>query len=160
MAVEKTKSLSSNMEDYLEVIANLKKDIGVARVRDIGKALNVKSPSVNSAMKALSDLGLVIHERYEHVDLTDKGAKLAKDIKKKHDIMVRFFTTILNVSPKTAVEDACKMEHAMSMETFEKFSLFMNFLDTCPEKERPRCLKSYKYYLNTGKRREYTKRSK
>ncbi len=157
MTLKNKRSLSSNMEDYLEVIADLKKETGVARIRDIGKALNVKSPSVNSAMKALSDLGLVIHERYGHVDLTDKGKKMAKNVRKRHDVMVRFFSSILNISSKTAVEDACKMEHSMSVETFEKLKIFMEFVETCRENDRPNWLENFDFYMKTGKHRGCSK---
>ena len=150
--------MSSNMEDYLETIATLKKEIGVARVKDIGRLLNVKNPSVNAALNVLSDLGLVFHERYGYVDLTDKGEELAQNIKKRHDIMVRFLTTILKIDPKTAEEDACRMEHAMSDETFEKFTKFMEFVETCPKKERPIWLQNFDFYIKTGKRQNCTKR--
>ena len=52
------------MEDYLEAMASLKKEKGVARVRDIGRLLNVKKPSVTSALNTLSRAGLVVYERY------------------------------------------------------------------------------------------------
>lgn len=158
MPLKKHKSLSSNMEDYLEAIEKLKKEMGVARVKDIGKLLNVKNPSVNAALYVLSDLGFVVHERYGYVDLTDKGEELAQNVKKRHDIMVRFLTTILNIDPKTAEDDACKMEHSMSNETFEKFTKFMEFVETCPEKERPVWLKNFDHYIKTGKKQKCTKR--
>ena len=73
----KTNQLSSNMEDYMEVIAVLKKRNSVARVRDIGKLMKVKTSSVTSALNVLSKRDLVNHERYGYVDLTENGEKLA-----------------------------------------------------------------------------------
>jgi len=77
---KKDTKLSSNMEDYLEAIAVLKKETGVARVKDIGNLLNVKNPSVNSALNILSDAGLVVHERYGYADLTEDGKKVANNV--------------------------------------------------------------------------------
>jgi DtxR family Mn-dependent transcriptional regulator len=142
------------MEDYLEAIAKLKKEKRVARVRDIGRLLNVSNPSVNSALNVLSDLGLVVHERYGYVDLTIKGEELAGNVQKRHDIIVRFLTTVLNIDPRTAEGDACRMEHSISNETFEMLTKFMEFIETCPEKRRPEWLKNFDLYVKTGKRQK------
>jgi len=100
------------MEDYLETIAALKKRRdGIARVRDISNLLNVKSPTVNAALKTLSEKGLVVHERYGYVNLTAKGEEKAKEIQGKHNILFKFLTKILDIDEKTSSEDACKMEH-------------------------------------------------
>ena len=120
------KRVSANMEDYLEAIVNLKAESNVARVRDIGRALNVKSSTVNSALNSLSKAGLVIHERYGYVDLTQDGKQLARAIKDRHDTLVSFLTGILGVEQATAEKDACKMEHSLSDETFHKLKDFMS----------------------------------
>jgi len=154
MSPKNRKPLSSSMEDYLEAIAKLKKEKRVARVRDIGRLLNVSNPSVNSALNVLSDLGLVVHERYGYVDLTIKGEELAGNVQKRHDIIVRFLTTVLNIDPRTAEGDACRMEHSISNETFEMLTKFMEFIETCPEKRRPEWLKNFDLYVKTGKRQK------
>ena len=148
------KKLSSNMEDYLEAIAVLKKKNGVARVKDISRLLNVEPPSVASALNNLSGNGFVVHERYGYVELTPEGKRLAKDIKGRHDMLVRFLTEILSIDPKTAAEDACKMEHSMSAKTFEKLSKFTEFVGTCPDHNGPDRLRSFGYYIKTGRRRK------
>jgi len=154
MSPKNRKPLSSSMEDYLEAIAKLKKEKRVARVRDIGRLLNVSNPSVNSALNVLSDLGLVVHERYGYVDLTIKGEELAGNVQKRHDIIVRFLTTVLNIDPRTAEGDACRMEHSISNDTFEMLTKFMEFIETCPEKRRPEWLKNFDLYVKTGKRQK------
>jgi len=154
MSPKNRKPLSSSMEDYLEAIAKLKKEKRVARVRDIGRLLNVSNPSVNSALNVLSDLGLVVHERYGYVDLTIKGEELAGNVQKRHDILVRFLTTVLNIDPRTAEGDACRMEHSISNDTFEMLTKFMEFIETCPEKRRPEWLKNFDLYVKTGKRQK------
>ena len=140
------------MEDYLEAIASLKKDKVVARVKDIGSLLNVKNSSVTGALNFLSQEGYVIHERYGYVDLTPEGEKLAENVQKRHDMIKRFLIDILHIDHRIAEEDACKMEHAISTETLNKLTKFIEFVDTCPDGGKPDWLKSYYYYVKMGKR--------
>jgi len=151
--------LSSNMEDYLEAIAVLKKRDGVARVKDISRLVGVEPPSVASALNALSREGLVIHERYGYVDLTQKGSKLAGEIEKKHRVLLEFLTGILDIDPAIAGEDACKMEHSVSSETMKKITKFLDFVRSCPDGGKPDWLKSFDYYFRTGKRQKCRMRS-
>ena len=153
MNMGKSKKLSPNMEDYLEAIALLKKNKGVARVRDISRLMNVKSPSVTAALNTLSKNGLVVHERYGYVELTREGERLAQGVQRRHDMLIKFLTEILNIDPKIAREDACKMEHSVSTETSKKLTKFIQFVETCPDYDRPDWLKSFDYYFKTGKRR-------
>ena len=147
------KKLTSNMEDYLEAIALLKREKGVARVRDISRLLKVKTPSVTSALNNLSKSELVIHERYGYVDLTPEGEKLAEGVQRRHDMLSKFLNGILGIDHIIAEEDACKMEHTISPETFNKLTKFIEFIETCPDHDRPDWLKSFDYYFKTGKRR-------
>ena len=148
----KTGKLSSNMEDYLEAMAALKKEKGVARVRDIGRLLNVKKPSVTSALNTLSKAGLVLHERYGYVDLTPEGQKIASGVQSRHNILVKFLTKILSITPRIAVEDACRLEHFISSATLEKLTKFIAFVETCPDSRRPDWLNSFDHYFKTGRR--------
>lgn len=147
----KQEKISSNMEDYLEAIVVLKRKNTVARVKDICKHLNVKASSVNSALNTLSEKGFVIHEKYGYVDLTEKGEALAKHIKRRHDVIAKFLTDILNIDYNIASEDACKMEHILSPETFQKLTKFIEFVETCPAGQRPVWLESFDHYFKTGK---------
>lgn len=146
------KKLSSNMEDYLEAIIILKKRNGVARVKDISRLLNVETPSVTSALGNLSKNGLVIHERYGYVEVTAEGERLAKDVLRKHEMLLKFLTGVLNIDFKIAAADACKMEHAISPQTFQKLTKFIEFVETCPDHDRPDWLKSFDHYFKTGRR--------
>ncbi len=154
MGAKKNKKLSSNMEDYLEAIAVLKKKNGIARVRNIGKLLNVKTSSVTSALNTLSKSGFVVHERYGYVELTKEGEVLAQHVQGRHDVLIKFLTDILSIDSKIAGEDACKMEHTLSPLTFQKLTKFIEFVETCPDGQRPDWLKSFDYYFKTGKRRK------
>ena len=123
------RQLSSSMEDYLEAITVLKKDKGVARVRDISLFLDVKKPSVTSALNVLSKKGLIVHEKYGYVELTFEGENIARAIKRRHDMLIKFLTKVLKVDRDIAKKDACRMEHTMSPETFEKLNKFIETID-------------------------------
>ncbi len=152
--MKKNMQLSSSMEDYLETIAALQKEKGVARVKDISRVMDVKTPSVNAAIKTLYKHKLVDHEKYGYVELTLKGEKVAQSVQRRHDMLLKFFTEILKINPKIAEKDACKTEHSISPETSEKLIKFIEFVEACPESDGPYWLRSYNYYSETGKRLE------
>jgi len=152
MKMEEEKKLSSNKEDYLEVIFILEKKNGVARVKDISRLMKVKTSSVTSALNMLSKEGLVIHERYGYVKLTPEGERLALKVRKRHNILFRFLSEILNIDPEVAEKDACGMEHSVSPQTLEKITKFIEFVETCPEHTRPDWLRSFDYFFKTGRR--------
>lgn len=146
------KKLSSTMEDYLEAIAALKKQNDVARVRDIGRLLNVKSSSVNAALRTLSKKGLVAHEKYGYVNLTSAGEEIARNVQGRHDLLLKFLMEILNINDDEALKDACKMEHAISPKTFDRLTKFIRFVETGLNGGIPQWLKSFKHYLKTGRK--------
>ncbi len=146
------RKLSSNMEDYLEAIAALKKENDVVRVRDISQSIGVKSSSVNAALKTLSGKGYVDHERYGYVKLTPDGEEVAGNIQSKHDALLKFLSTVLGINKGIASEDACKMEHAISSQTFSKLAKFMQFVEGDLNGKKPEWLKGFNYYIKTGKR--------
>ena len=148
--------LTSSMEDYLETINLLEAKQGVARVTDISETLNVKKPSVTSAINNLSEKGLITHAKYGYIKCTIEGKKIAKDIQKKHNTLSRFLSGILGVSSRLAAEDACKLEHSISSKTFERLTKFVDFVDNCPKGNKPGWLKNFEYYVKTGKRKNVT----
>lgn len=157
METEKRTKLSSSMEDYLEAIAVLGKDKGFARVKDISRHLKVKNPSVSGALATLEKDDLVRHERYGYVELTSKGRSIARSIQRKHHTLLRFLTLVLKIDRKTAETDSCRLEHAISAETLEKLTKFIEFVETCPEKDTPQWLSNFYYFIQTGKRSRCTK---
>ncbi len=144
---------TASMEDYLEMICWLGEEEEVVRASQISRALGVKMPSVTSALKKLSEDGLVEHEKYGYVKLTPEGNKIARDVIRRHETLRHFFTEILNVDPEIADEDACKMEHSISRTTLERLAKFVEFVNTCPRGE-PAWLKSFNYYFEHGERGE------
>jgi DtxR family Mn-dependent transcriptional regulator len=113
------------MEDYLEAIALLKKERGAAKVADIARRMNVKNPSVNAAVRSLARRELVVHERYGLVHLTARGRAIAERVVRRHEMLVRFLTEVLGVREDAAREDACKMEHVLGDQTFDRLRVFM-----------------------------------
>jgi DtxR family Mn-dependent transcriptional regulator len=124
--------ITPTMEDYLEAIFNLAKEKRVVRVRDIAKKLGVRMPTVTNMLKTLSDKGLIDYEKYEYLELTGKGSDVGSDIDQRHQILREFLTDILKIDFDQADEDACKVEHAVSPTTLDRFMEFMRFIEDCP----------------------------
>ncbi len=126
------KSLTSVMEDYLEAIFDLDRDKRVVRVKDIAQKMDVKMPTVSSMLKSLNDRGLVNYEKYEYVELTQDGAVIGKEMRRRHQILREFLTEILKIEFQTADAEACKMEHALSSATLDRLTSFMAFIQSSP----------------------------
>ena len=103
--------MSSHMEDYLETIALLIEEHGHAHARDVARRLNVKMPSVTSALKLLAARGCLDYEPNMPVLLTPLGRRLAENVLKKHRILRHFFQHILLLPPGAANRLACRIEH-------------------------------------------------
>ncbi|MGE5599784.1 MAG: metal-dependent transcriptional regulator [Bacteroidota bacterium] len=127
------KTLSANMEDYLEAIGTLSKSAGVARVKEISEALNVKTPSVHAALHLLVDKGLIEHEHYGYIRLTETGARMAEQIICRHEMLAGFLRDFLGLPPDEAGENACRMEHVMSDDALNRLERFIEFLKERPE---------------------------
>ena len=104
-------------EDYLEQILIQQMQNGFARSIDIAAALNFSKPSVSIAMKTLRERGYITMDAGNHIRLTDEGRVIAERIYDRHRKLTAFLIS-LGVSEEAAREDACKMEHDISEETF------------------------------------------
>lgn len=149
--LEMTKEQSASMEDYLEAIEMLRSKGSAVRVKEISALLGVKMPSVTAAMKRLSEDGMVIHERYGQIKLTLAGKKAARDVFRRHEVLRQFLIGILDMDPKMAAEDACRIEHAISSIALERLAKFLSFVESCPPDKIP-WLGDYRFYLEHGKR--------
>ena len=101
----------------------------VITVKDIAKALDVKMPSVTSAIEKLAEKNLVNHEKYGYVELTTAGEKIASEICRRHEVLFKFLSETLNIDPETAKKDACKIEHVISPTTLERLVKFIQFVE-------------------------------
>ena len=112
-------TMTQSLEDYLEAVYILISEDRPAQVRDVAKMLAVKMPSVVKAIHELKRLGLVTQKPYSAIELTVKGARVAKHVLNRHTLL-RDFLMKLGVSRKNADKDACLMEHILSAETIDR----------------------------------------
>lgn len=106
-----------SMENYLETIYVLDRKTGFVRSVDVATELGFSKPSISNAMKKLKTEGYVMIEEKGRIMLTEKGKALAEATYEKHCVISHLLMDI-GVSEKTALEDACRMEHILSEETF------------------------------------------
>lgn len=111
--------IRESAEDYLEAILVLSKNGGGVRSVDIANMLGVSKPSVSHAMKLLREDDYIAMDRYGTVTLREKGKDIAERIYERHTVLTKMLEG-LGVSSETAKADACKMEHDVSDESFEK----------------------------------------
>lgn len=111
--------LHASGEDYLETILVLQKKLGMVRSVDVARHLEVTKPSVCHAVATLRNGGFLMMDEDHFLHLTDVGREVAKKIYERHC----FFTEQLiaaGVDPKTAEADACRIEHIISDESFDR----------------------------------------
>lgn len=108
---------NESVEDYLETILSLQKKIGNVRSIDIVKEMNFSKPSVSVAMKNLREKGFITTSDEGYIVLTETGRKQAESVLEKHTILSGWLMS-LGVAEEIALEDACRMEHDISEESF------------------------------------------
>lgn len=109
---------NESAENYLETILVLGKSRPVVRSVDIANELNFKKSSVSVAMKKLRESDHITVTPEGFIYLTETGKELAETIYERH-LLLSSWLERLGVSPETAAEDACRMEHVISPESFE-----------------------------------------
>jgi len=105
-------------EDYLEAMLMMKEKYGYIRSVDVAGQLGVTKPSVSYATKRLRENGYITMDPVGLITLTDSGREIAERIYERHKLLTALLIH-LGVSPETAREDACKIEHDLSAETFD-----------------------------------------
>jgi DtxR family Mn-dependent transcriptional regulator len=113
--------LSQAGEDYLETILELANIKNSVRSVDIAEHLHVSKASVNKAIGLLVKAGLVEHAYYGQIHLTEDGRQQAEEILQRHTMLKRFLIEILGIDETTAEQDACRMEHAISDVTRDRW---------------------------------------
>ncbi|EEQ3620240.1 transcriptional regulator MntR [Escherichia coli] len=111
------------IDDYVELISDLIREVGEARQVDMAARLGVSQPTVAKMLKRLATMGLIEMIPWRDVFLTAEGEKLAQESRERHQI-VENFLLVLGVSPEIARRDAEGMEHHVSEETLDAFRLF------------------------------------
>ncbi|MBQ1335274.1 MAG: metal-dependent transcriptional regulator [Clostridia bacterium] len=111
--------IQESAENYLETILMLKEKRGAVRSIDVANELGFSKPSVSVAMKHLRESGHVTVDEGGFISLTEKGNAIASAIYERHCVIAELLMRI-GVSEETAFEDACKVEHKISEETFDR----------------------------------------
>ena len=109
--------LRESGENYLETILILEKRNGIARSVDVANELNFSKPSISRAMSVLKQAGYVTVGNINQLLLTPEGRKIAESVYERHCILHEFLVSI-GVDDETASNDACRIEHVISEETF------------------------------------------
>ena len=112
-------NIRESAEDYLEMILMLSEKKGEVRSIDIAAGLGVSKPSVSVAMKQLRENGYILMDQSNLITLTEAGLAIARKVYNRHKTITRFLMQ-LGVDEATAKEDACKIEHDISEETFQR----------------------------------------
>ncbi|GAA6513131.1 metal-dependent transcriptional regulator [Merdimmobilis hominis] len=110
---------NESAENYLETILMLKKEKGAVRSIDIVHQMEFTKPSVSRAMALLREKGQITMDKEGWIELTDDGREIAERIYERHLLMTEWLIA-LGVSPDVAAEDACRIEHDISEETFRQ----------------------------------------
>ena len=112
-------NLHESGEDYLEAVLKLREEKGQVRSIDVAGALHVTKPSVSVAMKKLRQAGHVTVDDAGLISLTAQGEQIAQRIYERHRVITQMLVG-LGVEEATAAQEACKIEHHISDDTFEK----------------------------------------
>ena len=112
------KNITKSNEDYLEAILVIHQRKGQCRSIDVATHLNVSKPSVSVAMSNLGKMGLVVMEPDRELRLTRSGARHAKRIYERHQLLTAALVS-LGVPQQIAEEDACRIEHDISQTSYD-----------------------------------------
>ncbi len=117
-------AVSEAIENYLETIYILSKRQSEVHAIDICSYLSYSRPTVSIVLRQMREHGLVTVSDENHIFLTEEGESIARRVFERHEVLTQMLTR-LGVSRETALRDACKIEHDLSDETFEKIKAHM-----------------------------------
>ncbi len=113
-------------ENYLETILMLEDKNGTVRSIDIANELSYSKPSISRAMGILKENGLITMEKDGRILLTKEGREKANAIYERHLILTRFLSQVVGVDEQVAAQDACRIEHVISEESFRQIKEIVN----------------------------------
>lgn len=119
--------IRESAEDYLESILVLQQKKGQVRSVDVAGELGVSKPSVSVAMRHLRENGYVVMNEGGLLSLTDQGRQIAERVYERHRLLTSWLVA-LGVNADTAADDACRIEHVISAESFEKIKQYVTRL--------------------------------
>lgn len=128
--------LQESGEMYLESILVLIRQGKAVRSIDIVDYMGYSKPSVSRAMGLLKTGGYILMDKDGLITLTESGEHLASQVYERHRVLTSFFTK-LGVDPFLAAQDACRMEHVISAESFEKLKAHLNDMEAADGDAQP-----------------------
>lgn len=132
--ISESDSLSSTLENYLEIIFYEESKEGAARSGSIAESARVARSTMTSALKTLHKKGYITYSPYSLIHLTPKGKKVGLAIAHRHRAFYNFFHTILQLDQEIADSIACKMEHVIDDTSFKRFLQFVGYMSANKEK--------------------------
>jgi DtxR family Mn-dependent transcriptional regulator len=141
-----SKKLSPSMEMYLKTILRLGEDNKPVRVKAIAESLRITMPSVSEALRTLKAGGFVLHPSYGEVKLSARGRRVAEGIYDRFEVLRRFLVEVLRVEERLAEHEACEIEHVLGPDTFERLTVYLDFLNNC-EKDLSDIVEHFHEYL-------------
>jgi len=127
-----TEEVTAVTEEYLEGIYRLQQRNGVARTSEIVKLLQVVPGTVTNTVERLEREGLLTHEPYKGVKLTEEGRKIALDVIRRHRLSERLLTDLLHVGWDEAHKAACRLEHGITDDIVKNLETALGHPTTCP----------------------------
>lgn len=124
--------VNESSENYLETILILSKKLPVVRSVDISNELGYKKSSVSVAMKNLKEKKYITVTESGFIYLTDEGKSIANMIYERHEFISKWLIS-LGVDEKVAIEDACRIEHVISAESFAAIKNILNIINIAPK---------------------------
>jgi len=128
----KESSVSVEAEEYLEAIYRLEEKMGLAKTMELVRLLKVAPGSVTNTIEGLERRGLVLHEPYKGVKLTEKGRKLALKVLRRHRLAERLLTDVLHLDWSKVHDMACRLEHAITKDMVRPLEKALGHPKTCP----------------------------
>jgi len=113
-------------ENYLETILVLEEKMGSVRSIDVVRELNFSKPSISRAVGLLKDDGYITVSEEGFLKLTEKGREKAGSIYERHKVLTEFLIKVTGAPDKVAEEDACRIEHIISQETYQGIKKYLN----------------------------------
>ena len=117
-------NLSASLEDYLELICNLLETSESVKAVELARKLNVSRASVSEALSKLAEKNLIVYEGHKGITITPEGLEKAHEVISKHQALTSFFENVLGLNKTIAEETACKVEHVVSKEVFDRLKEF------------------------------------
>ena len=117
--------ISATLEDYLEFIYETVEAKSNIKAIDIANKFGIARASVTEALQRLEQKGYIKYGRYQPIELTAEGIKLAKEIILKHNTLCKFVSSVLELSQDEAETNACRIEHIITPTAFKKIKEYV-----------------------------------